>query len=64
MKDIMRGGFFSSNIRAWILRECLQSGNPEDFLYDVGQVVRELEKDSATTPDIFWSEQWNSTGVD
>lgn len=37
------GGFFVSNIRKWIIRECLESGEPDNFFRVLCEIVGELE---------------------
>ena len=39
------GGFFVSNIRKWIIRECLESGEPDNFFRALCEIVGELESE-------------------
>ena len=41
-KDIIYGGFISSNIRRWIIKECLQSGSPEQFFWAIQDAVDDI----------------------
>jgi len=52
------GGFFLSNIKKWIIKECLESGNPDSFFLNVIDVVGDIE-DEMTDNDNFWEEQWS-----
>lgn len=53
--------FISTNIRTWILRECLQSGSPEEFFREIMSVVDDIEHDSDVIPD-FWDKAWDEIG--
>jgi hypothetical protein len=39
---IMLGGFFYENIKNWIIKECLESGDPENFFYNIYDIVNEI----------------------
>ena len=51
------GGFVSDNIRRWLLKEILQSGDPADFflaLHDEFEKIEDEQKDPA-----FWDRAWD-----
>ena len=37
------GGFFVSNIRKWIIKECLESGDADNFFRAVYDVIDDLQ---------------------
>jgi len=39
------GGFSPDNIRQWIIKECMESGNPMSFFWVIRDVVGDLEFD-------------------
>lgn len=41
--DVGYGGFFLNNIRKWIIKECLESGDPESFFDNLLVVIEDLE---------------------
>lgn len=44
MKDrIGLGGFFLDNIKEWIIKECMESGDPDNFFTNVLDMVEELD---------------------
>lgn len=56
MSDITYGGFFKSNIRRWLIKECLESGRADEFFEALREIVDEIdtERDEAD----FWEAQW------
>lgn len=41
------GGFSLDNIRNWIIKECMESGNPEAFFWNLQEVMEELDDDQS-----------------
>jgi hypothetical protein len=39
---IMLGGFFYENIKNWIIKECLESGDPVAFFENIKEVIDDL----------------------
>jgi len=55
--DITFGGFFKSNIRKWIIKECVQSGNPEDFFAAIIESIDDINDLSQDSPE-YWDEAY------
>jgi hypothetical protein len=53
-KRFTYGGFVYDNIRDWIVKECIESGNPEMFILAVEVVVSSLIQKLEDHPN--WSE--------
>ena len=51
------GGFFKSNIRKWIIKECLESGNPEEFFAAIIEAVDDISDIKTDYPD-YWDEAY------
>ena len=49
------GGFFVSNIRRWIIKECLESGEPDNFFRALYEIVSDLELELAEN-EYDWEE--------
>ena len=50
-------GFFKANIRNWLVKECLESGeNPQFFWWALQEVFGELEDEIDDNPD-FWEDE-------
>ena len=57
MSDITFGGFFKSNIRKWIINECMTSGNPESFFWALGEVISDIEDEQQSNNSNFWENE-------
>lgn len=42
-EEIGFGGFFIDNIRKWLVKECLESGDPENMFLNILDVIHTLE---------------------
>ena len=40
---ITHGGFFVSNIRRWIIKKCLESGDADNFFRALYEIVDDLQ---------------------
>ena len=47
--------FISSNIKKWIIRECLKSGDPENFFWAIQDAIDEIVEDKYDDPE-YWDE--------
>jgi len=57
LKDETVFGFFRSNIRNYLVKECLEScDNPQMFWWALQEVFHDLEDEIEENPD-FWDEQ-------
>lgn len=56
-EEITYGGFFKANIRRWIVRECLQSGNPDSFFMAIEDIVDEIREHLEDDPD-YWDDAY------
>lgn len=39
------GGFLLDNIRTWVIEECLSSGSPIQFFWNLQRVIKDLDDD-------------------
>ena len=53
LTDITYGGFFRSNIHQWIIRECLYSGDPANFLLAVREEIERIAEQASCEQD-YW----------
>ena len=55
--DISWGGFSKHNIKKWLIKECLESGDPENFFLCMYEAVEEIKEDF-TDESLDWSQLW------
>ena len=39
------GGFSLDNIRNWLVKECMESGNPQAFFWNIKAIVEDMAED-------------------
>lgn len=54
MNDITYGGFIPSNIRRWIIKECIESGDPVNFFSALSDAMADIDYEEANNDD-FWN---------
>lgn len=55
--DISHGGYSEKAIRKWIIQECLESGDPDNFFWVIKDAVDSIDKDSKG--ETFWEDRWD-----
>lgn len=62
MGDITYGGFFKSAVRKWIVRECLESGQPNAFFEAIKQATDDIDSEKVEFDNEadFWETQWDA----
>jgi hypothetical protein len=51
--EITYGGFFVKNVRNWLIKECLSSGQPDSFFRALREQVEFIDDEWSDDP-YFW----------
>ena len=52
------GGFIQENIRRALIKECIESGDPENYFWALREAMEELH-DDMLADSLFWEKMYN-----